>query len=568
MEKKIIFSVILFFGLLIFGAATAQAASLYLSPAAGSYAISQNFTLNVYVSSADNAMNAVSGTVSFPKDKLEAVSLSKSNSIINLWVQEPGFSNSAGNFNFEGVVLNPGFIGNQGKIISINFKVKGNGTAPVIFSAGSVLANDGLGTNILKDLNNANFVLGPAAPETTTPAESAGTPAAPKISSPTHPDPEKWYANANPKFVWTVPANTVSNRLLYDRNFSSQPKILYESAIADKQLENISDGVWYFHLQLRNTGGWGEISHFRFQIDTEKPDYFRLKEIERPDPTEPRAKFSLEANDKTSGIDHYEIQIDDQPIESWEKTEIYQTSVQNPGKHILIVKAVDKAGNFLADSAEFEIKPLEPPRIIDYPQKLTEGDTLIIKGMIIYPSAAVRMFLQSAENTNIETQDIQSDEKGNFTIVWGNKIKNGIYKFWLKTVDQRGAQSEPTDKYTVAVELPTILRLGNIAVNYLGVIMALILIIIGISAILIYLWRRFFVWRRRLGKETSDIEKVLRRSFEILHEKIEDTVAELDGQPGLSEREKKISDELKTALKNSEKIISREVKDLKNLTKK
>lgn len=135
----------------------AQAANLYFSPSSGEYDVGKTFSVNVYVSSADQSMNAASGVISFPQDKLEVTSLSKTGSILTLWVQEPSFSNSAGTVNFEGIVFNPGFTGVGGKVLTINFKVKAAGAVPLNFSSGSVLANDGKGTNILANLGSAQF---------------------------------------------------------------------------------------------------------------------------------------------------------------------------------------------------------------------------------------------------------------------------------------------------------------------------------------------------------------------------------------------------------------------------
>lgn len=137
----------------------ARAASLYLSPSTGSYNVGKTFSVSVYVSSADEAMNAASGVISFPSDKLEVISLSKSGSIFSLWVQEPSFSNIFGTINFEGIVLNPGFTGARGKIISVNFRAKAAGSASLNFSSGSVLANDGKGTNILTDMRGGTYTL-------------------------------------------------------------------------------------------------------------------------------------------------------------------------------------------------------------------------------------------------------------------------------------------------------------------------------------------------------------------------------------------------------------------------
>ena len=116
-----IICLLFFFGLLPFGA---NAATLSFSPSSGSYAVGNTFSASILISSADQAMNAALGAISFPPDKLEVVSVSKTGSVFTLWVQEPTFSNSAGAVTFEGIVLNPGFMGANRKAVTINFKVK------------------------------------------------------------------------------------------------------------------------------------------------------------------------------------------------------------------------------------------------------------------------------------------------------------------------------------------------------------------------------------------------------------------------------------------------------------
>ncbi len=142
---------------------TLFAATLSLVPQSGVYTVGSTFSVGVYVESAKQAINGASGTLSFPSDKLQVVSLSKDGSIFSLWVQEPSFSNSAGTVNFEGILLNPGFIGSRGKILNVTFRVKAIGTAPITFSSGSALANDGSGTNILTGFNNAQYTFGSVA---------------------------------------------------------------------------------------------------------------------------------------------------------------------------------------------------------------------------------------------------------------------------------------------------------------------------------------------------------------------------------------------------------------------
>src|SRR3989338_3457259 len=396
------------------GAKIASAASLYFSPSSGTHAIGTSFTVSIYVSSADQAMNAASGIISFPSDNLEVTSLSKTGSIFSLWVEEPSFSNSAGTVNFEGIVLNPGFTGASGKAISITFKTKAAGSAPITFSSGSALANDGKGTNILTGLGDANFsigVVGPGAPEIVTPAEVAGTPEAPAISSPTHPDPNKWYAVKDAKFTWDVPKDTTAVRLLVGRIPQAIPTVTYTTPINSKEITDLAEGTYYFHARLRNAEGWGGVSHFRFQIDTEKPTRFEISEVERKDQTDPRAKFVFDAKDETSGIDHYEIQIGNENPQLWrdDGSHRYETPALGPGSYTLIAKAVDKAGSSLANSAEFVIQVLEPPIITDYPSELASGEILSIKGKTKYPDAQVNVSLQH-EKDEVKRYSVNSDK--------------------------------------------------------------------------------------------------------------------------------------------------------------
>lgn len=156
---KIVLGGILFALPFFLVAHAASAASLYLSPVIGTYSVGQTFTVNVYVSSPDQAMNAAQGVISFPIDKLEVYALSKTDSIANLWVQDPSFSNQDGTITFGAIVTNPGYTGPQGQIIKITFHARSPGTANIAFSSGSVLANDGKGTNILSSMQNAAVTL-------------------------------------------------------------------------------------------------------------------------------------------------------------------------------------------------------------------------------------------------------------------------------------------------------------------------------------------------------------------------------------------------------------------------
>lgn len=145
--------------LFFFSSLITNAATLSITPREGSYSKGENFEVSVLVSS-DTSVNAFSSIISFPTDVLEVIGVNKSNSIVNLWTQNPSFSNasSTGNIQFEGIVLNPGFIGSGGKILTFSFRVKKEGSANLTFSKYAVLENDGLGTTAVTAAQGAYFV--------------------------------------------------------------------------------------------------------------------------------------------------------------------------------------------------------------------------------------------------------------------------------------------------------------------------------------------------------------------------------------------------------------------------
>jgi hypothetical protein len=199
------------FGLAVFVfPAFAHAATLFISPAAQSVAVGQEFTLTIDVSSADVAMNAASGDISFPSNKLQVLSISKSNSVMNLWIRDPSFTNSVagGNVHFEGIVLNPGFIGATGNLITITFEAIAPGDAPISFSMGAVLANDGNGTNILSGMQSGDITIVPSS----LPSAQPGSVSAPTSATqlPIGPLflselPDQDPTNPQPIFTWWTP---------------------------------------------------------------------------------------------------------------------------------------------------------------------------------------------------------------------------------------------------------------------------------------------------------------------------------------------------------------------------
>ena len=357
-----------FIGILFLLPLAASAAMLDLLPTSVAVGTGESFTERMTVSSANQAMNAISGTIVFPPDILQVVSVSKANSVLSLWIQEPSFSNTDGTISFSGVVPNPGYIGSRGQVFSIQFRARKAGIALVSFSASSqVLANDGNGTDILTDTSAASVSVTTATVVPPSPLAATTGDLLARITSSSHPDQTRWYNLSHAIFDWTNAQNTSTVRIGYDQNANGIPTVVYTDAISHKELD-LSDGISYFHVQERISGGWSPVSSYRVQIDTVPPLPFTVgfpQGTTTPSGSPMTAIFT--ATDELSGIDHYQVAVDGKvfTVTTDAGSQPYAVSADS-GAHMLLVQAYDKAGNFSTANGRFFVTGEAKPSLFDF----------------------------------------------------------------------------------------------------------------------------------------------------------------------------------------------------------
>jgi len=584
-SKKIsrFFSFFFFLFILLSVVSTCEAqnsgASLYFSPSDGTYEVGGTFSLKVKLRSEQVSANVAGAEISFNKNELEAVRISKTGSIFSLWTTEPTFSNSSGRIVFEGG--NPvAFKGGSGTIITITFRAKVSAITNVTFSSGSVLAADGGGTNILTSMGGGTYKLKPkviiSEPESEQeyiPPFTLGVPAAPKIFSFTHPNPEGWYSNNDPVFKWTVQEGITAARVLYGRNPRSAPTVLYSPPISEKKLEGLEDGIWYFHCQLKNSYGWGGITHFKFRIDTKNPEPFEIEIKGGKKTTNPRPILIFNTIDHLSGIENYEVKIGnsrgnvitDEEIES----NPYQLPVQAPGIHNIIVKASDKAGNCEVSIAEIEILPIEAPIITNAPSELSVNDLIILKGLAV-PKAKINIYVED-EKGRVFLDHTQSTDKGIWYFTFSHSVPEGNYKAWAEAINKEGARSTPSEAVYFSVKKPVFIKVGMMELDYQKTLIIFIGLIIVLGLWFVLLRLSLERRRRKIRKEAEDIGRSLREAFESLRITSDKYLRKLEkakSKRGLTRKEGQLRKNLKENLRVAEKFIEKEIKDLLQIIKK
>ena len=537
---------------------TASAATIYFSPSSGNFTVGNILNASVLVNTEGVSVNNADAVIHFPSSLLEVISTSKSGSIFSLWVEEPAFSNSAGTISFNGGIPTPGFNGSSGKLLNITFRVRSPGLASLIFSSAAVRANDGYGTDILQTRAQAQFnLVSEEKPVQPTPA--LGTPQAPRISSPTHPDSNIWYNNADPLFSWNVPSGVTSVRLLYDKSTASSPSVLY-GAISNKQLSDVGDGAYYFHAQFANASGWGAIAHMRFQIDTTPPKPFAIQVVHESDSNDPRAIISFETSDAASGIDRYTVSVGDaapvtvQPDEAARGS--YVLPVGKSGRQTIVVKAYDRAGNSTTESVSLTIAALEPPAISEYSKQVADGESFAVSGTTYQNANVVITIKDSSGNENSESAI--ADASGEFSFAWTKRLAPGAYSFTAVTKNVVGAISPPTEPRTFVVSSTPLARWGSTVLGYLLFLFVIVAVIAFLVAVALVLWYRLARLRRWLKEFAVRSGHGVQHDFEHIMDDLHELATLLHKakqKRELTQEEEIILEKLKQHLKKMEDTI-------------
>ncbi len=346
---------ILLFVFLVFALpASVSAATVSVLPPTRAAAVGDLLTVRVSVNTQGVAINQGEGTLTYPSNLLDVVSVSKSSSIFTLWVAEPT-TPGAGLVTWNGGLPTPGYSGGDGTMLTVVFRAKAAGTGALALADAAVRANDGLGTDVLERTSPASFTIAAAAvppPANPVPATPVVVPSSTEVSifSPSHPDQSAWYRDADPVVRWTLPSNADAVQVIAAETSGATPSVTYKASVTEKKVNDLSDGTWYFNLRFRANGVWSAISSYTLHIDTTPPvvenHLFAYDEAARS------LSLALTASDALSGITGYELAIDDEKPTVLSPdtfaTGPYLLSFQKSGTHSVSLSIIDRAGNHTA----------------------------------------------------------------------------------------------------------------------------------------------------------------------------------------------------------------------------
>ena len=322
-----------------------QAATLYLMPQSQRVYQGDTFLVEVRLDSEGEEINVTQVNLNSPSDLLEIIDFSKGGSILSFWVKEPSLKEDI--ISLIGGV--PGGLKGDGLILRINFLAKDVGKAEILFQEDSkVLLNDGKGTSAKLNFLEGNYEI-VRKPE-----------GLPLISSPTHPDQNKWCKGNTLHLHWDLIDGAEYSFILSQDSLAEPDEIPDKPEgeliwMGDMEYPNLEDGIYYFSLKQKLPGeNWSKKITFRVMIDATPPEEFKPEIGQDPSIFEGKYFLSFATTDKTSGIDYYEVKEAPKEIlrlptgqgkRDWKRAESPYLLEDQYLKSKISVKAVDKAGN-------------------------------------------------------------------------------------------------------------------------------------------------------------------------------------------------------------------------------
>lgn len=420
----------------------ASSVSLSLSPSSNSVTTGNNFNVNVNINTSVN-VNSVDVYITFNPAVVEILSITPNTSAFDFPMPNSTFilDNSSGLLNFVTGKSVPGTA--SGSIATLTFKGKVSGSSALSFKSNTIVLNVGVTVASLFS-NSAVTVSNSVSPPSSgnnSPSASVSAPAAPRnekpyaptVSSLTHSDESKWYNERTVKVNWSKAGNVSGFSYVLDKNAGTVPDDSSEGLGTSKEFSEIEDGISYFHIKAKNEHGWGSVKHFKINIDTKKPENLVIQFEVGGTPIEPIIAVKFEAQDTVSGINHYEIKIDEGEYSI--QTSPFILSAINKSNYIVWVKAVDNAGNFIEEKRKYSsqevVIPVPIVSEVNSIFKITSNGTMLKEYLVKgkgSPKTKVLIFVDGVNKAEAEV--LESGE----WLVTVKELKTGKHTIFAKTM--------------------------------------------------------------------------------------------------------------------------------------
>jgi hypothetical protein len=333
--------------------------SLSLFPESDVFSLTSSGRVAVKINTGGEAINAVQLNLKFDPSIVKIQEIVMEDSICNKnFIIEKKIDNDSGEAHISCGLSSPGFQGNNGNVAELIFSPQTEGEFALEFLDGTrVLANDGLGTNVLRFFENGNFRVIDFDKQKEAASSEQGLISSltkrPIVFSSSHPNQERWSKEKEVVFYWPIiTAGDYIYSLDNDPNGTPNPSNVVKNNLLSLTIQ--TDGVYYFHLAARNKARIGPEANYKIKIDNTAPDMPTIK-IDKPITQRGETtRFEFASFDKDSGLqNNFYYSLDSGtflPVGA-----SLSTSFDSIGQHKITVRAFDNAGNFSNSQALVDV---------------------------------------------------------------------------------------------------------------------------------------------------------------------------------------------------------------------
>lgn len=564
--KKRFFVSIIFCSFILFPY-LANAADMYLVLDKAQVTAGSTFSGTVYISTNEVKVNNAEGNLFFPTDLISVDSVTTANSTFNIWIEQPTFSNSSGMISFNGGLPNPGYSGQAGNILKVNFRAKKSGTADLSFGSSAIRANDGLGTNVFSQARGATIAISDAiqVPVIAPVLAVDLAPKAPVITSADMPDENAWYNKTSGLFAWGLPADVTSVQLVLSRSSATAPSVMYDPPIKNKLLSDLAEGTLFLNARFKNSVGWSNIASRKINIDITNPSQLSVKTSSTENDL---VAIEASAKDALSGVKNFVAYIDGKKVSEGtadkDSQAVFTLPPINAGDTDLEIRAYDKAGNYEKTSLTVDAPETKAPKITHYPEYIKVGNKIEIRGKAPYENVDINIWIKE-NGKDAKNYLAKPDEDKIFSYTSDIIETAGTVAVWAETIREGGIKSQPSEKVYVSVKESEALWLGTKAVQIISIAIAFLILLFALLALIYLGIRKTLMLRKKLKKDLLHTEQDIHKVFEILRNDTKRYLKILEkasAKRKLTKEESKIFDELTEDLNETEEYLEKKIKDI------
>jgi len=333
--------------------------TMRLEPDAGVYDLGFEERFTVFVDTGDEEINTAAVGLRYDPQAVDVEMLDTASSSCSYFIEKT-IDPTAGDIRLSCVILNDQPGQESLPLADVVVRTKRTGTFDLSFDPAEtkVLANDGLGTNVLRMSQSGSYSVGNFDPtlDGTVASSSSATSSVESfvVFSPSHPNQSRWYNSPNASFVWRGKPGQVY-RYSFDGQPDSIPTAAHTTEDTSVSIPVPGDGIFYFHLQLASGG---PVANYRVQVDQTPPAVASIHLSSDKIVVGDVVRFSFDAQDAGSGVqNNYYVNLGNHlflPVGS----QLYVPFLV-PGDQVLTLRVYDDAGNYTEKSQTVHVEPLQ-----------------------------------------------------------------------------------------------------------------------------------------------------------------------------------------------------------------